>query len=136
MISAVNLYVSGCTPVTSMAIHILEGDAGVSDSLAILLKNMGHDVVEHRDGLSFFAHEPPGRHDSVIVDLALPATGGIAVIKWLQGLREPPHIVAISAQSQPAIDAELRGMQVPHLVRKPLRADAILKYLERFALAG
>jgi FixJ family two-component response regulator len=118
-----------------MAIHILEGDPGVSDSLALLLKNLGHHVVSHRDGISFFTQDPPSRDDTVIVDLALPRTGGIAVIKWLQRLREPPHIVAISAQPQRMIDAELRGMKV-HLVRKPLRADAILTHIERFAKAS
>ena len=114
-----------------MAIHILEGDPGVNDSLALLLRNLGHEVVAYRNATSFFRGEPPSAQDSVILDLTLGDVSGVAVIKWLQRLREPPHIVAVSGQSRKVIEAQLRGMDVPHILRKPLSEDLITAKLAR-----
>ena len=35
-----------------MAIHILEADPAVNDSLALLLRNLGHEVLSHQDAAS------------------------------------------------------------------------------------
>jgi hypothetical protein len=47
----------------------------------------------------------------------------------LQQLRDPPRIVAMSGQSQGMIDAELRGIGVTQVIRKPLTHTAITKQL-------
>jgi len=114
-----------------MAIHILEGDPAVNDSLALLLRNLGHEVLSYPDAASFFRGDPPSPQDSVILDLMLADVSGVAVIKWLQHLREPPHIIAVSGQPRMAIEAQLRGMDVPHLLRKPLCEDLITAQLAR-----
>lgn len=108
-----------------MTIHIVEDDAGVSDSLLVLLKNMGHDAIAYPDAESFFRTEPPGPADTIIVDLLLPGISGVGVIKWLMKLKSPPRIVAITGQNQSAIDAQVRGTALPRLMRKPLTVDAI-----------
>jgi len=112
-----------------MAIHILEGDPGVNDSLLVLLGSLGHQVLSHRDGAAFFRCDPPLPEDSVIVDLALPVTGGVAVIKWLQALARPPRIVPISGEPQAVIEAQVRGLRLPPVLRKPLREDDIIARL-------
>jgi|ERR1700730_11232106 FixJ family two-component response regulator len=114
-----------------MAIHILDGDPGVNDSLALLLRNLGHEVLSYPDATSFFRGDPPSAQDSVILDLMLSDVSGVAVLKWLQRLREPPHIVAVSGEPRKVIEAQLRGMDVPHLLRKPLREDLITAKLAR-----
>jgi DNA-binding response OmpR family regulator len=114
-----------------MAIHILEADPAVNDSLALLLRNLGHEVLSHSDAASFFRGDPPSPQDSVILDLMLGDVSGVAVIKWLQRLREPPHIIAVSGEPRMVIDAQLRGMDVPHLLRKPLCEDLITAKLAR-----
>ncbi len=114
-----------------MAIHVLESDPGVNDSLVVLLENLGYRVVAHRDGASFFRSEPPAAGDCVIVDLALPVIGAAAAIKWLQRLTDPPHIIAMSGDGQSTIEARVRGLQVGPVLRKPLRRDDILARLPR-----
>ena len=112
-----------------MVIHVLEDDPGVSDSLALLLGHLGFEVVCHTNAEEFFRNRPPGSNDIVFVDLILPGISGAEVIRWLQRLKDPPSIVAMSGQSQSIIDAELRGIGATQVIRKPLSQAAITAHL-------
>ena len=101
-------------------IHVVEDDPGVNDSLTVLFRNMGFEVASYRDANTFMDKAPPEATDTVVVDLMLPGIAGVSLIKWLQALKNAPRIVAISGQPQAVIDSQLRGMHVPHLVRKPV----------------
>ncbi|EJW09630.1 transcriptional regulator FixK [Rhodovulum sp. PH10] len=106
--------------------HIVEDDPGVSDSLAVLLDNLGFEVVCHADAEDFFRAAPPSGRDVVFVDLILPGISGAEVIRWLAKLDDPPRIVAMSGQSQATIDLQMRGLgPKAHVIRKPLNHAAI-----------
>jgi FixJ family two-component response regulator len=115
----------------TMAIHVLEDDASVNDSLALLFAHFNFEVVCHGDAESLFRGKPPGADDIVLVDLKLPGVSGAEAIRWLQSLKNPPRVVVISGQSQSVIRSELSGMDVSGVLRKPLNQDAILDELRR-----
>jgi FixJ family two-component response regulator len=108
-----------------VAIHILEDDPGVSDSLLTFLQGLGQEVVAYPDAESFFSAEPPGPDDTIIVDLLLPGISGARVIRWLQGLARPPRVIAISGQPQIAIEQQIRGLRGVEILRKPLNSETI-----------
>jgi len=108
-----------------MIIHLLEDDPAVSDSLTLLLRQMGHQVLCYGDGESFLNAPPPAPQDTVIVDLLLPGMSGAEVIDRLQEFEPPPRIVAVSGQPRVVIKKQLEGKRVAHLLRKPLTADAV-----------
>ncbi len=114
-----------------MVVHVLEDDLAVSDSLALLLGHLGFEVVCHTDAEDFFRSPPPRGADTVLVDLMLPGIRGAEVIRWLQQLKDPPRILAMSGQSQNVIDAELRGILRTEVLRKPLTQTAITAHLGR-----
>lgn len=109
-----------------MVIHIVEDDPGVSDSLAVVLQQMGHERVSaHSSAESFFDHAPPSPDDTIIVDLALPGIRGEHVVRWLQSLARPPRVIVISGQPEAQIRHALRGMTVRALLRKPLTRESV-----------
>jgi|SRR5215468_1946064 len=108
-----------------MLIHIVEDDAAVCDSMSLLLSESGCDVLSHRDAESFLAAAPPGAEDIVFIDLVLPGLSGAAVVRWLQALKHPPHIVVMSGQSKRRIEMELNGLDRLQILRKPLTRDAV-----------
>lgn len=110
---------------TPLRVHVVEDDEGVSDSLGIILVNLGHEVVLHRSAESLFAGAPPTATEAVIVDLSLPGISGAQAIRWLLQLATPPHVVVITGQSQSVIDHQLRGLAPTQLMRKPLDFDTI-----------
>jgi FixJ family two-component response regulator len=114
-----------------MAIHLLEDDAGVNESLALLFTHFNFDVIRHGNAESLFRAKPPGADDVVFVDLKLPGVTGAETIRWLQSLKDPPRIVVISGQSRAVIRSELAGMNVAGVLRKPLNQQAVLRELRR-----
>ncbi len=109
-----------------MAIHILEDDPGVSDSLQTFLQGMGHDAFVYRDAETFFGQEPPASKDTIIVDLLLPGISGARVIRWLLTLKDPPTVIAISGQAQSVIDRQLSGLAgIAKILRKPLSSTTV-----------
>jgi DNA-binding response OmpR family regulator len=108
-----------------VAIHIVEDDPGVSDSLQLTLKAMGLEAVAHPDAETFFEVATPSAADTIIVDLALPGLSGATIIRWLQLMQAPPRVIAITGQSQTRIDRELRGLHVGEVFRKPLSTELI-----------
>lgn len=113
----------------SVVVHILEDDPGVSESLLLLLEQMGHQAVVYPNAEAFFDGEPPGAEDTVIVDLGLPGIGGETVIAWLNQLNLPPNVVVMSGQSMNAISAKLPNTLDISFIRKPLSEAAILSVL-------
>ncbi len=108
-----------------MAVYILEDDPGVSDSLLTFLGGLGLDVIAYPDAESFFEAEPPKSTDIIIVDLLLPGISGARVIRWLQGMRQPPRVIAITGQPQSAIERQIRGLGDVQILRKPLNSETI-----------
>ena len=113
-----------------MTIHIVEDDLAVRDSLAVLLESMGHQVACYPDGEALLRAAQPVAEDSVIVDLKLPGISGPEVIRHLQQLDQPPRIIVISGQPEAAIRQQLSGIEVAHLLRKPLAVDELAACLK------
>lgn len=108
-----------------MTVHVVEDDAGVSDSLLTLLANMGHDAIAYPDAETFFRTPPPRPEDTVLVDLLLPGISGLGVIRWLEALRAPPRIVAMTGQSESAVQRLITGAPTARVLRKPLTFDRL-----------
>lgn len=112
-----------------MAIHIVEDDPSVCDSILVLVRHLGHDAHAYLDAESFMRESPPEKSDLVIVDLLLPGLSGAGVIRWLQSLPEPPRIVAVTGQPLQAISKQIRGLDVKTLLRKPLSQETLTAVL-------
>jgi len=112
-----------------VTIHILEDDPGVRDSLRILLQSHGYRAAAYYDAESFLQAPPPHAADTVIVDLNLPGIGGLAVIRWLLSMKAQPRVIAITGEPQAMIDAQLKGLRPPVLLRKPLSEAVITAHL-------
>jgi FixJ family two-component response regulator len=108
-----------------VAVHILEDDPGVSDSLLMFLRGMGQVAIAYPDAESFFSAEPPRPEDTIIVDLMLPGISGARVIRWLQELADPPRVIAITGQTQAAIEKQVQGLRNLEVLRKPLTSAVI-----------
>lgn len=116
--------------VETVAVHILEDDPGVCDSLKLLLQQLGHRVNTYPDAETFFETPPPGPEDVVIVDLGLPGISGAHVIDWIAALKQAPRVIAISGQTQHQIDKQLAGVtHAPILLRKPLTEAKLAELL-------
>jgi FixJ family two-component response regulator len=117
-----------------LILHVVEDDMAVSDALKLLFSSMGCVVATYPDAESFLQNGPPKPDDTILVDLMLPGLKGSHVVKWLQELKSPPRIIVMTGQPVRALDRQLEGMHVEHILRKPLSEGALLAIMNEASL--
>lgn len=119
----------GVSGLLNVAVHIVEDDPSVCDSLLLLVRHLGFEARGYPDAESFMREVPPAKADTIIVDLLLPGLSGAGVIRWLQSLPEPPRIIAMTGQPLRAINREVRDLGLETLLRKPLSQETLTAVL-------
>jgi CheY-like chemotaxis protein len=116
----------------SRRVLVVEDDAGVRQTLADVLQDVGYMVDGAVDGAEAIEQMERSRPDLVLLDLHMPGMDGwefLAVKAARSGLAEVPVLV-LSAASERGIDnAQEHG--APIYVRKPFALEDLLAKVER-----
>ncbi|WP_068318072.1 response regulator [Polycladidibacter hongkongensis] len=112
-------------------IYIVEDDRSVREAIALLLEETGIEACCFADGESFLQGARVADDDLVFVDLQLPGVQGADLIQRLRAKAKPPHIVAMSGKRLSEISQDFQGNERPPLLRKPLRAESLFKFIDR-----
>ena len=92
------------------------------------LRSAGHEVVTAATGAEALARAGEGRYDIVLMDVHLPDTTGIEVVRKLR--KQPPlaevPILAMTADTSQHSRHECREAGMNDVVIKPLRRDILL----------
>lgn len=99
------------------------------------LAEQGHQCDEAADGSEALTMLAGANFDLVLLDIAMPAVGGIEVLEAL-GPRDSggPEVVIITAQKTPEIHERARNLGCRLLVTKPFETRWLVGRLE--ALLG
>ncbi len=111
-------------------IYIVEDDVSVRDAIAEMLESLDLSCAAFADGESFLSDASPRMDDTVFVDLHLPGLKGSDLIEKVAALDDAPQIVAISGQPLWKITRDLPKKATTPVVRKPLREQDLLIYLQ------
>jgi len=98
----------GATPYfneRSRTILVVEDEALIRDSLRIVLKRMGHVVLEARDGAEGLtvSRNFNGRIDLVISDVRMPKVEGPTMVRLLAAKRPGMKVLLISGDSAESV---------------------------------
>jgi CheY-like chemotaxis protein len=105
-------------------ILVVDDDAIVRHLLQIVLKQLGHEVVEAqngREGLQYYQAEPAAL---VITDMQMPEMNGLQMIKEIRQDFPEAMIIAISADFRPSL-AALEALGVQGTFEKPFSLIAL-----------
>ena len=112
---------------------LVEDDAIVAAVIAGLLQQQGHHACHVANGLLALAELERERYDAVLLDLDLPGVDGFQVARLIRqretGRRLP--IVAVTARTGEADEAQVRAAGMDGLLRKPLSGDELAAMLAR-----
>ncbi len=105
---------------SALRILVVEDEADTADSLAMILRLYGYDVLVAGDGLTALQMANENSPDVVLLDIALPKMDGWRVAKELrqQRAKKRPLIVAITGYGDKA--SRLRSQEAGidlHLVK-------------------
>jgi len=112
-------------------ILIAEDDSRVGESLRLLLKKKGHEVVlapNGKEALQLVRHEAV---DLVITDVVMPKMDGIELLEAVKGLRPETEVIVISAQG--TIEKAVQAMKLGafDFIEKPINPRVITLLVER-----
>jgi CheY-like chemotaxis protein len=116
-------------------ILIVDDEALISLSVAMLLEDEGHEVAIAADGRTALAMARDTPPDLVITDYMMPVMDGVELIAALRAdedLQMLPIIMS-SAVPEPSVRARVDGFDL--FVQKPVSNSAILSAVRRL-LAG
>src|SRR5213596_4042925 len=107
-------------------ILIVDDDYELSDGIRAVLENLGHRVMQARDGQQgkqmVYQHRP----DLMILDMMMPRMGGYPVLEHFKGKPDAPPVIMITANegSRHKMYAEILG--VVDYIRKPFAMERLL----------
>jgi two-component system alkaline phosphatase synthesis response regulator PhoP len=112
-------------------ILVVDDDENIVKILSINLQLEGFDVVTAFDGttavMQAHRHDP----DLILLDIMMPAGGGLSVVENLRKSGHTFHIpiVFISALPREELDSMAAETGVSHYFSKPFDIDAIIHYI-------
>ncbi len=112
-------------------ILIAEDDPTVGESLRLLLKKKGHEILlaaNGKEALQLFRHKSV---DLVITDVVMPKMNGIELLEAVKGLRPETEVIVISAQG--TIEKAVQAMKLGafDFIEKPINPRVISLLVER-----
>jgi signal transduction histidine kinase/ActR/RegA family two-component response regulator len=114
-----------------LRILLVEDNRDASDTLALLLRHEGHDVVAAYDGVTGLARARVNDFDVLICDIGLPGMDGLQLIRALRGTIgiHIPFAVAVSGYGQEEDRVRALSAGFAQYLVKPIPVDTLLDLL-------
>lgn len=112
-------------------ILVVDDEACIRNAAKFVLQDAGYKVLCAADGteaLAAFATHA-GQVGAVVTDIAMPYMDGIALIRALRKMQPGIAIAASTGIGEKNKIADLKAVDVPHVLHKPYGADAILRVI-------
>jgi DNA-binding NtrC family response regulator len=112
-------------------ILIAEDDPKVGESIRLLLKKRGYEILLALNGKEAFSLFRQETVDLVITDLVMPKMDGIELLEAVKGMRPETEVIVISAQG--TIEKAVQAMKLGafDFIEKPINPRVISLVVER-----
>lgn len=112
---------------------VVDDEALIRWSLGEQLTHAGYDVAEAATGAEALAalHGETAPFDLVLLDLKLPDTDGLRLLRHIRETRPRCRVIMMSAFATPQDVDEARQGGVAEIIAKPFDVDALLRAVER-----
>ena len=108
-----------------LRILVVDDDPAMVGAITALVGTEGHQVITAYDGRSAVRRFEDESPDLVLLDLAMPAADGFAVVNELRAAGSPP-IIVVSGESASASKVRALQMGADDYVTKPFGKDELL----------
>ncbi|RDV39747.1 response regulator [Bradymonadaceae bacterium TMQ3] len=122
------------TKLAGRCVLLVEDDEAVRTLIALLLKDLGVEVVELGDGIEALNYVAASevyrrsvrRPDLIVADINMPNFSGLDLLMGLRESRVRPPVVLVTAVNDEDIQAEARRLGAVSIVQKPFEVDELL----------
>lgn len=111
---------------------IVDDEPGIRVLLHMALAEYGHECEEAADGSEALLRLSSNNFDLVLLDLAMPAVGGIEVLEALHsGQVDRPIVAVVTAVKTPELHEKAMKLGCSLFVTKPFEPKQLVRRLER-----
>jgi two-component system response regulator FixJ len=108
------------------AVHIVDDDDAVRDSLAVLLEIRGVPVVTYGSAEAFLAALADGAEGCVVTDVQMPGMNGLELLARVRAGAHPLPVIVATARGGRILAAEAMAQGAAALLEKPFAPDAFI----------
>jgi FixJ family two-component response regulator len=107
-------------------VFVVDDDDMVRQSLLRLLESAGHAALGFASAAQFLAHPLPGVPCCLILDMKMPGTDGLAVVKQLERRGAAIPVIFISGYGTIPITVQAMRAGAHEFLTKPIHAETLL----------
>ncbi len=117
---------------------VADDERDIRDLLALLLEDLGFEVIKADDGLSAFSLFQEKRPSIILTDIKMPGMDGIQLLKRVKAEDKDVEVIMISGHGDMSLAIESLKYEAADFITKPfddaLLAHALQKVQEKIAL--
>src|SRR5689334_9524049 len=108
-------------------IVIVDDDEAVRSSTAQLLERIGHSILTFSSGDAFLVATLPDRVGCVLLDIRMPGTDGLQVMRILRERGSSPAVIVLTGHGDIAMAVEAMKLGALDFLEKPYHPDSLLQ---------
>src|SRR4051812_36148891 len=102
-------------------IFVVDDDAAVRDTLSMVLKAAGYEVICFADGAALLSVARSRTPAAVLLDVHIPGKSGLDILKELHGEDYPAPIFMISGQGDISMTVNATRRGAPEIHNNPIK---------------
>ncbi len=106
-------------------VHIIEDDAGMGDSLALLLQSAGFETRLYGSATDFLGSGPPSS-GCVVSDVRMPAMSGLELLDEMKKRRMPQPVVLMTAFADVPLAVKAMKLGAVDFIEKPFDDESMI----------
>src|SRR6201993_4586471 len=111
-------------------IFVVDDDPAVRDTLSMVLKAAGYEVICFADGAALLSVARNRTPAAILLDVNIPGKSGLGILKELHGEDYPAPIFMISGQGDIAMAVGAIKSGALDFIEKPFRGSEIVNRLD------
>jgi two-component system response regulator FixJ len=112
------------------AVHIIDDDEAVRDSLAVLLETRGFAVATYPTAEAFLDTAAAGVAGCVVTDIQMPEMNGLQLLRAFKARNLHVPVLVVTARSGRALADEAMAQGARALIEKPFSPDMFVEAVQ------
>jgi two-component system response regulator FixJ len=117
-------------------IAVVDDDDAVRRSTSTFLERAGYRVRAFESGDAFLASQFPGDSDCILLDLRMPGTDGLGVLKALGAWEAMPPVLVLTGHGAVREAVAAMKLGAADFLEKPYPAEALLGVIDKALESG
>jgi two-component system, LuxR family, response regulator FixJ len=113
------------------AIHVIDDDPAIRDSLSLLLTTEGHEVRTYESARGFLEAIGEGENGCVVTDVRMPGLSGLDLVETMRKRHISMPIIVITGHADIPLAVQAMKQGAVDFFEKPFDEDALLASIQQ-----